>query len=698
VRQDSIQNVEVTAIDAKIIRTQSLLCAVGMLAFRSCRGCAREFLRCAVDESYCGVDYVSEGTIMLKSRSLVHRHIVTFLSTVAAFTIQLSVSARAGSCLSDTRETQVDATQVIRTRELRCKSDRDPSSAISVQFQQLNEVAAGVLLNGGKATLFERVYAKVRLLENDVLHEYRTLIQRFGVATRVKDGDREGNIEFSVGGVEQPEVKAPPGAKMQGRGSKKAAPKFIETFELAKLQEMPLVDELLHILTEPTWPPHLNFAYGDVSANPSNFFEGLSVWRYLERADLDAYAARLTRYRALLNVGPSRSRWPDTPKAVQLLQYLTANGWPKQFLNASTPIGGDGCLVLNFRVNEYQLNVDVALIRNLSNTPLTVSRLIGSSTGSNQLRDIGTTQVPAGNGRELDSNEQLLQPGEGLMVPLRMRFGTESGDRVTNDPESIAYRAERARAAEATYRKVQANKPGTSFRLLVNVEPLKKNEIKTKLKRGKEPNTYEIRKTRESFKPAAAPIDREYVFGPEWSLNGFDIGRERIDFVKVDPDIISLTTGDGAGSCPILFAWKDESKRWERWGKIVHGAQSRSKQETQTIVFDGWVNRFRLAEEELEVAHLDETRVVIVLTDGSSRKLAPNNPLLANRDGRYVELNADDELILDFSLPAGIAVADVRDTRFIVTGYYERYSALLVEQFSRTPQSSRNNPLRASLP
>lgn len=92
-------------------------------------------------------------------------------------------------------------------------------------------------------------------------------------------------------------------------------------------------------------------------------------------------------------------------------------------------------------------------------------------------------------------------------------------------------------------------------------------------------------------------------------------------------------------------------QRFERHGKIIHGAQTGAKAQTKTIPFDG-----RL------------------------RDLAPLDPRADTPSALPLIIHADDEVEVRFALPADVTAAQVAETRLIVSGYYERYGALLAEQ------------------
>jgi hypothetical protein len=599
--------------------------------------------------------------------SIVHhccRLVAATLSLIALPPLS-SDPARAGTCLLDTREIKIEETQSVRLRELRCRSDRDAAVSLSIQFQRLDEVAAGVLLNNGKAPWFDGMYPGTRVLDNEVLREYRKLIRNFGAARRIKEGQIEGSFALDVQGLAQPEVKE------RTKNARRSAEKVVETYELPKLFDMPMVDEIQQILKQPAWPENLNFEYvtGPVDASSRDLINFTQVWRYLNRADIDNYAANLKRLNGVLGI---RNKVGRPIKAIPLLQYLTANGWPAHFLYASWTIGSDGCdPEFGFGSQYFEFNVDVVLMRNLSTKALAVSSLIGASVGAATLREQTKEERPFSGGAKLPVFEQMLQPGQALLIPLRLNFngaqgtGTESADREAA--------VEGRRNAEARYQQIMRARQGSMIPFTIF------STRKLGLKRGAEENTYQLAKTRESFKPHTEPVRTNYAFGPEWNLTGIQIGDEKIDFERREPSFIALTLGDGFGSCPILYAWSSAHKRHERFGKVIHKAKSLANKQTETIAFDGWIPSFRLEEEELEVARLDQVRAVIRLADGSIRDLSQRDHRLAHVDGRAFDLWSGEKVDINFRLPRNVTAADVVETRLVINGHYDRYSTLLTQ-------------------
>jgi hypothetical protein len=589
------------------------------------------------------------------------------LLLVAAVVGLSAGAAAAGGCLKDTHRTNVDQANVARLLGYLCTSDQDAQTRVWVQFQRLSGLATGVVLNGGSAPWLSALYGNYRVADNDVLNEYKTLVSRFGSA--VREVDQGGGERISLGLLAGPAGQVTSGELSETTRGRKG--QVVGSFKLAPLPDVPLVDETLQILNEQTWPASLNMSYGnpniyvaqDENSSPA---DALSLWRYLTPADARQYAERLRRYNELV---VDRSNYERTalPKAMELLNYLTANGWPENFLYASTDIfKSTECVTMDFRVNQYSFEVDVAVIENHSTKPITISQLFGQTGGSNQLRAAVSSSRAMGR-QALPGEPVTLAPSSRLIVPLRLVFAAD--DPVTVGFKAAARQADERKQAQEIFRKIMARPPGTVFR----------TEIYSALRgntRGKE-DTYVIRKVRESFKPPSYPTRSDFAFGPEWVLAGLVIGGETIAFEATAPNVIMITASSETGSCPILYTWDERNATWIRHGKVLHLAQTPVRETNETVQFDGLVNRFRIAEEELERATIRKVSLQLELNDGRLLELQPGQS--AQQTAELVaELYANDEIEITFEVPADLDTAQVVHSSFAVSGYYDRYAALLV--------------------
>jgi hypothetical protein len=584
------------------------------------------------------------------------------LLLVAAVVVALSAgAAAAGGCLKDTRRTKVGQGHVALLGYL-CTGEQDAQTRVRVQFQRLSGLATGVVLSGGSAPWLSALYGNYQVADNDVLKEYKTLMSRFGSA--VREVDQGGGEAIYLGLLAGTATQVASGKLSETVGRRG---QVVRSFKLSPLPDIPLVDETLQILNEQTWPASLNMSYG----NPQSPADVLSLWRYLTAADARQYAERLRSYNALV-VDRSFYERKALPKSMELLNYLTANGWPENFLYSSTEIAkSEPCIAMDFKVNQYSFEVEVAIIENVSAKPITIGQLFGQTGGSNQLRRAASS--PRTTGRQVLPGEPVtLAPSSRLIVPLRLVFAAD-------DPVSVgrnaAREAEERKQSQESFRKIMARPPGTVFR----------TEIYSALRgntRGKEDYTYVIRKVRESFKPPSYPTRSDFAFGPEWALAGLAIGGETMAFDATPPNIVLITASSEAGSCPILYTWDARAATWIRHGKVLHQAQTHVREASETVQFDGLVHRFRIAEEELERATIRQVSLRLELNDGRTITLQPEpqpagQAVLPAAD-LVAELYANDEIEITFALPADLDAAQVIRSSFTVSGYYDRYAALLV--------------------
>jgi hypothetical protein len=565
-----------------------------------------------------------------------------------------SIGAHAGGCLKDAREVRLNKESVVRLSEYLCRSDNDAQAQVRVQFQRLTGLAGGALLNGGNMPWTTTLYGNQRqIVSNDALLEYRNLLTRFG--SQVKERYRGADERFMSIHITQPAEENVPFANAE-KGAE------INSFSLPRFPDLPLVDETVAILTNQAWPNSLSMYYtgmvggDDLLERP--LLDAMTLWRQLGPGDLEDYSKRLARYNSLVADRKYGTR-TNEPKGLGLLRYLVAGGWPEKFLYSEAKIDvAEGCSVFDFR-NEpsYSIAVDVAVIENVSTKAIILSQLVGRSTGGNQLRQVdGSAPLTHDKGNPLQAGAASLAPSQRLIVPLRITL--------------IAYREDLDKQiSESRFRKLENSKSGTVFQTKV-YSSLRGNPAGEDM--------YFIRKVRETFKPPSYPTLSDFAFGPEWSLTGLVLNGEEINFDSVAPNILDLTYDSGVGSCPILYVSSGTDVTWFRHGKIIHQALTRANRQSEAITFDGFTNRFRIAEEELEHATISDVKLTIELTDGNTLILQPDDMLLTAE--KSIELYANDEVEFNFTLPANLLESDVVHSRLNVTGYYDRYPMLFLSR------------------
>jgi hypothetical protein len=528
------------------------------------------------------------------------------LCGAALLTGMPSDRVNASTCRDESRNTTLSKGNDVKLSTYSCRGERDNQAQVRVQVQRLSGSAPGALLNGGASPWTSPLYGKHRILINDVLKEYKYLFEHFGSAVEEKnDGDISMQLTVTMPGKDDlQEVTLGDNLK-------------IRSFILTPLPDIPLVDETLHILNKQTWPDSMNMFYQESLEKGRNPLDSMTVWRYLTLVDFNDYYSRLNLYNSKVRSGDyKKGVTPEgkraTTKAIGLLEYLTKSGWPEFFLYAKATLQRDEpCVFLDFTVNQYSLAVDIAVIENFSSKALQIDQLIGRSVGSDQLREMGRSSAPIQES-SLWAEAIMLAPSERLIVPLAISFLSKKGeDESDSDARKI-------------FRRVAATKPGTVFQTEI-YSKLRGIPVKKEL--------YSVRKMRDSFKPPAYPTQLDYSFGPEWALTGLTIGGEQISFGAPPANLVDIRRSD-VGSCPILYAWSGSEAIWLRHGKILHQAGTRTDEETETVSFEGFVHRFRIAEEELERATVSGVKLIIEIKNGNIPNTAARKWLYCRCKGR----------------------------------------------------------------
>jgi hypothetical protein len=561
--------------------------------------------------------------------------------------------AASAQCLKDTREAAFGDAGKAAVVTYLCKAAEQQSPSVRVEFHRLSEAAAAGVLAGAPWPEVTNVLGKVRLLDNATRREALGLYQKFGITE-----EREDSFHFQAfaaqGGTASEKVSA-------GTGRRKFTYLTYPDTEGLTGQTLALPEADTQIRTTSTWPPDMAFYYGGEECKPGNY-ACITLWRYFNADDVSRFEDRWKKQQAITAIENPDNQFPavdengnplPTPGSapLKLISHLTRNGWPEDFIVAVGSYNqcGGG---YDFSYYPRQMILDAAVVQNISTKPQTVGELLGSQVESTDLRPpapamrgvvaAGIVPIPGAVGK--------LAPGERVLVPLRMTFVAPKG-LAANFTGKLAD----ARKLHAAY---QALPPGTV--------------VKETMEGVEKP----LAKPRESFLAPALPKVTSYTWGPEITLKGLMVDGQRIILEETSANFLELTAGDGYGSCPYLYAYDADKRTWINHGKVIDKADSASKETTEDVPMSKFTTRFRLREEELELSHINRVALHVDMKDGSRLVLAPDDPRLASKDDRYVQILAGRLIDFAFALPKGVSEADVATSKLSITGYYRRYSAL----------------------
>ena len=595
--------------------------------------------------------------------------------TFAAFCLALLVlcggsSPVAAQCVASFREIKFPDGSA-RVKNYVCKTEGAAKPEIRVEFDRLSEAAAGSLIQDVPYPDLEKAFGKVRVVNNAVAIEAKKLFDEFG--TRSLDATCYAFQVASATGGKGYENNADDNCGERAMWYLT----FPDRQNLTTIQ-FPLPAEVEYYQANTDWPKGYSFFYmGGEYCEDTSLILCTFIWRPARPEDLANFEANQAAYNKALGLddytpepaeqdeaepqasegeapaieAETTDNWANAQKKyLSLVNHLTRDGFPDDFLfitgEASLCAGG-----VDFSLHIRQMMLDVAFIQNISNSPVSIEGLLGSEVQATALR--AAVAGAEGTGDPIALPDGELKPGETVAVPLAISFIMA---------DSLKSKFEDQAAAAKSFKRIQAAPPGTVFEL--------KDE-------GSEDGIV-VRKVRESFGPPTTPKPATYIYGPEVALTGLVIAGKSIVFDQASRNFIQLTAGEGYGSCPYLYAWDDGHDAWVRHGKVIDAANSKDKEMTEAKTFPGFRSKFRLAEEELEVSYIDHVKLEVELHDGTGMTLAPDFAAMAEQDGDYTIIKAGDRIEFSFALPPSVKAEDVKQSTLAITGYYRRYSDLMM--------------------
>lgn len=563
----------------------------------------------------------------------------------------LGFGAASGQCVKDAREASFGEGNAKLVTYL-CKPEGEAAASVRVEFHRLSEAAAAGVLAGQPWPEVANVIGSARVLDNGVAREAQKLYKDYGISE-----EREDAFHFQATAADAAQETDKVSA---GVGRRKITYLTYPDTEGLTGQNMSLPDEDKLIRSSRDWPADMHFYYSGEDCKPSNY-GCYTLWRYLKGNDIGRFEDRWQAHQAMMraenpefaaNLDANEEPIP-TPGTgpLKLLSYLTKSSWPEDFVVVVGSYNGCGG-GYDFSYYPRQMVLDVAVIANVSSKPLAVGELLGTQVEGSGLRPpappmrgvvaAGVVPIPGAVG--------TLAPGERVLVPLKMTFVA---------PKGLAnVFSGKLADARKIYGQIDALPPSS----LVTEEPPGESKA--------------LVKTKEGFKPPLLPRVTPYLWGPELTLKGMNVGGKRIVLDDTSANFLELTAGEGYGSCPFLYSYDEGQRTWVSHGKVIDSADEAAKELTQEVPITAFATRFRIAEEELEMSQINRVVLSVTNKDGETLQLMPDDMRLKDKDDRYVRILAGRAMTVTFKLPPGMHASDVASSKLAVTGYYRRYSSL----------------------
>jgi hypothetical protein len=562
-------------------------------------------------------------------------------------------------CDEDFRSVRLSNNEAVRLRTFVCRADTSGSSpSIRVEFHRLSDMAASALVARGTSTNITGTLGSPKVIENAVFNTYASLLRQFGSIVDLSRRITQFRIEAG------------------GSGGSAGSDDNFTRGTLATLggttykADYPALSEFMSI-RDRVIPSNLSFFYSinclDANASPGRSVTcaqydasqaQMIVWRPMRADDVSKYERNVTAYNRLVG---QYSRAPSVlPRELKLMNYLAGDSWPNDFVILSTTVGADGCEAWNWGFMMREAILDVMLIENISTQRISVDSILGIRSSDSRLRTRGTS-IEAGKSYPTLQNLSItLEPGGRLLIPTRINFV---------QPEGVTRYFSYHSSAAAIYRRIGA--------------------------KGFRGNT----------SAHASPNFTNYIFGPDIAISGILLNGNHLDLRRRSANFIDATHSAAEGSCPYLLSWDVDTHGWIDHGKVLDKALGGNQEYTDVIALKGFSSRFRLEERESEIAFIDQVQLVVTLRNGVSLSLKPHDARLVAHDGDYLQLYWGEAIEIDFSLPHDVDQEDVAESRFLVTGFYERYSSFVANKaasegsfYSRPPRANFSPMLQRTLP
>jgi hypothetical protein len=375
-----------------------------------------------------------------------------------------------------------------------------------------------------------------------------------------------------------------------------------------------------------------------------------------------------------------RAQFGDNPEN-RFIEYVSRNGLPSNFLLLSVEENCDGGASVELTAPALQLRVVV--LENITEKPIELGefhfRVAAPAPGERLVRTTQeNTELFAGRNSNSEAwyRPRVLRPGEKLAVPLELILGfSRVGLAIDSTDNPDEYQKERLlqgrvrshqcaerlsaekeiRTIAISYLREYLNAAGDT---VIKSKQTSQAIPKQKFIDGLQREPLRIAKT------------TEFVYGPSITLDAIDVNGAPYGIEPFNPASVSYFSGInlGIGSCPFVYCRGGADDKWLRQGSILRGRKSKALEGTGELTVRGFEGVLRVSEEEAEISYIDEFFVRARSVTGENVRIQPADERLAHKDGRYVVLKKGESIDINFAIPSGVPLDQVRVS---ASGYFE---------------------------
>jgi hypothetical protein len=263
--------------------------------------------------------------------------------------------------------------------------------------------------------------------------------------------------------------------------------------------------------------------------------------------------------------------------------------------------------------------------------------------------------------------QQLLNPGEKIVIPLELPLGFEKKE----------------------FGLVDKGSPSQSVRGNITSELNRLDEIEFPVYEKSSPFKVStqiveriLNRPSQDFR-----LDKEYLYGPSMRIDNVEIDKISYPFRQFDSAKIIIRGGTDEGSCPFVYTYSFENHSWLNEGVILYGQNAKYKEARDQKELAAFEGRVLIKEKEPEDSFIDAVYVKKILSDGNQKILYPKNERLRFVDHNYLRIRQGEEILIDFDLTSS---SQAGEYILNMVGYYVPYNGAVNRSrlFNRRPSPS----------
>ena len=334
-------------------------------------------------------------------------------SAIGLLLLMQAFHAGGADCVRDTREVAIRSESGgsgVRMRHYLC--DKPGVGQISVEFNRLNDLAAGLMLAGRGPDAFRQEFQNTKLVRNEVLDEFNRLVKAYGDSETQQTAYLGASSSIGDSGSVGVQLMQEIRVLVPGQAD-------------ARSTDFPDPAALSNLINYTTVPPRYT------AVQPPYDTIAL-IWRYMDMDDVRQYPSRLQEYNKLILSQKFEGQYRGVnvgyvDRYIRLYRELADGGLPNDFV---TIFGerdiGPQCgyrKYWQFQYHPRELIVDFAVIQNKSQNPVTINGLIGVVTGGRMLRPPATGLPKANEQQPISFGQPVrLEPNQRLAVATRLTW------------------------------------------------------------------------------------------------------------------------------------------------------------------------------------------------------------------------------------------------------------------------------------